>query len=200
MTEKEKALAGLEFMRGGKELKLQRDAAELLCFQLNHTSPEDSEKRKEILRKLLPHAGENCFIKPPFFCDYGEYITMGRNFFANYNCKLIDGGRITFGDDVLVGPDCTFVTPVHPTDPERRRAGYQQYKPITVGSNVWFGAGVLVCPGVSIGDDCVIGAGSVVTRDIPAGSVAAGNPCRVIRRADEAPKTGHGEKIERADN
>ena len=184
MTEKEKALAGLEFMRGGKELKIQRDAAEILCFQLNHTSPEDIEKRKGILRQLLPHAGENCFIKPPFFCDYGEYITTGRNFFANYNCKLIDGGQITFGDDVLVGPDCTFVTPVHPIDPERRRAGYQQYKPITVGSNVWFGAGVLVCPGVTIGDDCVIGAGSVVTRDIPAGSVAAGNPCKVIRKAE----------------
>lgn len=183
MTEKEKALAGLEFMRGGKELKVQRDAAEILCFQLNNTSPDDTEKRKEILRQLLPHAGENCFIKPPFFCDYGEYITLGRNFFANYNCKLIDGGRITFGDDVLVGPDCTFVTPVHPTDPERRRAGYQQYKPITVGNNVWFGAGVLVCPGVRIGDDCVIGAGSVVTRDIPAGAIAAGNPCRVIRMA-----------------
>lgn len=185
MTEKEKALAGLEFMRGGKELKAQRDAAEALCYQLNHTSPEEPEKRKEILRKLLPHAEENCFIKPPFFCDYGEYIILGRNFFANYNCKLIDGGLITFGDDVLVGPDCTFATPVHPLDPERRRAGYQQNKPITVGNNVWFGAGVLVCPGVTIGDNCVIGAGSVVVRDIPAGSFAAGNPCKVIRKVSE---------------
>lgn len=182
MTEKEKALAGLEFMRGGKELKQRRDAAEMLCFRLNHTPPEDTEKRKEILGELIPNAGENCFIKSPFFCDYGEYITLGRNFFANYNCKLIDGGPITFGDDVLVGPDCTFVTAVHPTDPVKRRAGFMQYKPITVGSNVWFGAGVLVCPGVNIGDDCVIGAGSVVVKDIPAGSVAAGNPCKVIRK------------------
>ena len=183
MTEKEKALAGLEFMRGSAELKAQRDRAEQLCFCLNHTAPEDAETRKEILAQLLPHAGENCLIKPPFFCDYGEYITLGRNFFANYNCKLIDGGAITFGDDVLVGPDCTFATPTHPTDPQRRGAGYQQYKPITVGNNVWFGAGVQVCPGVTIGDDCVIGAGSVVTRDIPAGSVAVGNPCKVIRKA-----------------
>ena len=98
---------------------------------------------------------------------------------------MIDGGRITFGDDVLVGPDCTFVTPVHPLDPERRRAGYQQNKPITVGNNVWFGAGVLVCPGVTIGDNCVIGAGSVVVRDIPADSFAAGNPCKVIRKVSE---------------
>lgn len=181
MTEKEKALAGLEFMRGGQELKAQRDAAEMLCFQLNTTAPADTQTRAEILKQLLPHAGENCFIKSPFLCDYGEYITLGRNFFANYNCKLIDGGRITFGDDVLIGPDCTFVTPVHPIDPARRRAGFQQYKPITVGSNVWFGAGVLVCPGVTIGDNCVIGAGSVVVQDIPANSVAVGNPCRVIR-------------------
>lgn len=185
MTEKEKAVLGLEFMRGSKELKAQRDAAELLCYQLNHTSPDETEKRKEIIRRLLPHAGENCFIKPPFLCDYGEYITTGRNFFANYNCKLIDGGQIVFGDDVLVGPDCTFVTPVHPIDPERRKAGYQQNKSIFVGNNVWFGAGVLVCPGVTIGDDCVIGAGSVVVKDIPAGSVAAGNPCRVIRKVKE---------------
>ena len=110
---------------------------------------------------------------------------MGRNFFANYNCKLMDGAAITFGDDVLVGPDCTFVTAVHPVDPVRRRAGYQQFKPISVGSNVWFGAGVLVCPGVAIGDNAVIGAGSVVVRDIPANCLAAGNPCRVIRKIAE---------------
>lgn len=182
MTEKEKALAGLEFIRGGKELRQQRDAAEALCFQLNNTPPADAEAREEILRQLLPDRGEGCYIKSPFICEYGAYIKVGKNFFANYNCKLIDGGQITFGDNVLVGPDCTFVTPDHPTDPQRRLAGYMIYKPITVGSNVWFGAGVTVCPGVTIGDNCAIGAGSVVVRDIPAGCVAAGNPCRVIRR------------------
>ena len=190
MTEKEKALAGLEFVRGDKDLRKRREYAELLCFELNHTIPSDTEKRREILGRLLPMAGEDCYIKSPFLCEYGEYIVLGRNFFANYNCKLLDGGRITFGDDVLVGPDCTFVTAVHPVDPEKRLAGYQQFRPITVGSNVWFGAGVTVCPGVTIGDDCVIGAGSVVVKDIPAGHVAVGNPCRVIRKVTDSDRQG----------
>ncbi|MBQ7797351.1 MAG: sugar O-acetyltransferase [Lachnospiraceae bacterium] len=185
MTEKEKALAGLEFMRGGMELKIQRDHAEALCFELNNTYPKDTEKREEILRKLIKDAKEGCYIKSPFICEYGEYISLGRNFFANYNCKLMDGGKITFGDDVMVGPDCTFVTAEHPIDPVRRHDGYMRFKPITVGNNVWFGAGVLVCPGVTIGDNCVIGAGSVVINDIPANSVAVGNPCRVVRNVSE---------------
>lgn len=185
MTEKEKALAGLEFMRGGKELKLQRDRAEELCFLFNGTSPKETQKRQQILGELIPDAKEGCYIKSPFICEYGEYISLGRNFFANYNCKLMDGGRITFGDNVLVGPDCTFVTATHPTDPQRRLEGYQRFLPITVGDNVWFGAGVTVCPGVTIGDNCVIGAGSVVVKDIPADCVAVGNPCRVIRKVTE---------------
>ncbi|MDD6043236.1 MAG: sugar O-acetyltransferase [Eubacteriaceae bacterium] len=181
MTEKEKALAGMEFIRGDIDLKKQRDHAEALCFELNHTSPQNTEKREEILHQLIKNTRGRFYIKSPFICEYGEYITLGDNFFANYNCKLIDGGRIQFGDDVLIGPDCTFVTAQHPTDPERRKLGYQIFKPISVGNNVWFGAGVLVCPGVTIGDNCVIGAGSVVVKDIPANCVAVGNPCRVIR-------------------
>lgn len=181
MTNFEKALAGLEFMKGDPELRAQRDAAEMLCFQLNQTPPDETQMRESILRKLIPDAKAGCYIKSPFLCEYGSYISLGKNFFANYNCKLIDGGRITFGDDVLLGPDCTFVTAEHPTDPKRRLEGYMTFRPITVGNNVWFGAGVLVCPGVRIGDNCVIGAGSVVVKDIPANCVAVGNPCRVIR-------------------
>ena len=181
MTEKDKALAGLEFVRGDQDLKKARDRAEQLCFELNHTPPSQQEKRKQILNELLPHAQDGFFIKPPFICEYGEYITTGKNFFVNYNCKLMDGGKITFGDDVLIGPDCTFVTAHHPVDPDKRLAGIQQFKPITVGNNVWFGAGVLVLPGVTIGDHCVIGAGSVVNKDIPSHTMAAGNPCKVIK-------------------
>lgn len=184
MTEKDKALKGQEFMRGDMDLKKQRERAEMLCFEFNSTPPSDPEKKQQILRKLIKQAKAGCYIKSPFICEYGEYISLGENFFANYNCKLMDGGQITFGDDVLIGPDCTFVTAAHPTDPERRKAGYQIFKPITVGNNVWFGAGVTVCPGVTIGDHCVIGAGSVVVKDIPANSVAAGNPCKVIREAE----------------
>ena len=185
MTEREKALAGLEFIRGDKDLKLQRDRAEILCFQYNNTSPDQQDKKNRILAQLLGNMGEGCYIKSPFICEYGSYITVGKNFFANYNCKLIDGGKITFGDNVLVGPDCTFVTAVHPANPQKRLEGWQQFRPITVGNNVWFATGVTVCPGVTIGDNCTIGAGSVVTRDIPPDSVAVGNPCKVIRKADE---------------
>lgn len=184
MTEKEKALAGLIFKRGDKDLKKQREDAEALCFELNTISPSETEKRKELIQKLIPNTEEGCYIKPPFICEYGSYIYLGKNFFANYNCKLMDGGKITFGDNVLVGPDCTFVTATHPTNPQERLDGYQQFKSITVGNNVWFGAGVIVCPGVTIGDNCVIGAGSVVVKDIPANYVAAGNPCKIIRKAD----------------
>lgn len=181
MTELEKALAGKEFIKGVPELKVRRDRAEVLCFELNATHPSDQETRNRILRQLLPRAVDPFTVKPPFLCEYGEYITFGKNFFVNYNCKLMDGGQITFGDNVLIGPDCTFVTATHPTDHARRLAGFMTFQPITVGNNVWFGAGVTVCPGVTIGDDCVIGAGSVVVKDIPSNSVAVGNPCKVIR-------------------
>jgi len=182
MTEKEKALLGIPFLRGDPELKQQRDTAESLCFRFNHTPPEEAAVRAEILKELLPYAEEGYTIKTPFVCEYGCYTRIGKHFFANCNCKIMDGGTVTFGDHVLIGPDCTFVTVAHPTDPEKRLRGYQQFKPITVGNNVWFGAGVTVCPGVCIGDNCVIGAGSVVVKEIPANSVAVGNPCRVIRK------------------
>lgn len=182
MTEKEKAMLGLEFRQGDPELRQRRELAETLCFAYNSLPPENREKKQQILAELIRDRQEGCCIKSPFLCEYGEYISLGRNFFANYNCKLMDGGRITFGDDVRIGPDCTFVTVDHPLEPERRRAGYQIFKPITVGNNVWFGAGVTVCPGVTIGDNCVIGAGSVVVKDIPANTLAVGTPCKVIRQ------------------
>lgn len=188
MTEREKALAGYLFMSGDPILRKERDRAKDLCFELNMCRPSDQERRNAILRSLIGTIKGNFNIASPFYCDYGKYITIGNNFFANYDCKIIDGAKVTFGDDVRIGPNCCFATPNHALDPQMRREGYQIYQPITVGNNVWFGAGVTVLPGVTIGDDVVIGAGSVVTADIPAGVLAAGNPCRVIRPFREEDK------------
>ena len=185
MTEMEKALAGLEFIKGDPELRKMREHAESLCFRINHTPPEEVDKRAALIRELIPDMGEGCTVKPPFLCDYGDFIHLGRNVFVNYGCKLVDGGAINIGNDVLIGPGCTIVTANHALAPERRRRGYMRLKPVTIGDNVWIGAGVTICPGVTIGKNSVIGAGSVVVKDIPADSIAVGNPCKVIGEAGE---------------
>lgn len=186
MTQRELALAGYLFVAGDASLKAERERAKDLCFDLNQCRPSDQETRVAILRQLIGTIKGNFNILSPFYCDYGSRITIGNNFFANYDCKIIDGAEVIFGDDVRIGPNCCFATANHALDPGMRRDGYMIYQPVTVGNNVWFGAGVTVLPGVTIGDDCVIGAGSVVTGDIPAGVFAAGNPCRVIRPLTEA--------------
>ena len=129
--------------------------------------------------------GENYYIEQPFYCDYGYNISVGDNFYSNVNLVILDGAKVTFGDNVFIAPDCGFHTAGHPLDVGRRNMGLEYARPITVGNNVWIGAGVHVLPGVTIGDNCVIGAGSVVNRDIPANSLAVGNPCRVIRSLEE---------------
>lgn len=179
MTEKEKAMQGLLFRQGDPELKKQRDRAAALCFKYNHTSPEDAETKRNIIDQLISDHKEKIIINAPFYCDYGDYITVGDRFFANYDTKILDGGKVTFGDDVRIGPGCTFITVTHTLDPELRKQGYQIFRPITVGNNVWFGANCTILPGVSIGDNAVIAAGSVVNRDIPADSMAAGVPCTI---------------------
>lgn len=151
--------------------------------RFNDLPPEQEEARLALLRQLLGGCGERCKIIQPFFCDYGFHITVGEDFFANTNMCILDEAPVTFGNHVFVGPNCSFYTACHPLDVEHRNMGLEYSRPITVGDNVWFGGNVTVVPGVTIGNDCVIGAGSVVTHDIPAGMVAAGNPCRVIRPA-----------------
>lgn len=188
MTEREKALAGYLFIAGDPSLKKERDRAKDLCFELNMCKPSDEEKRNAILRQLIGTIKGKFTISSPFYCDYGKHITIGDRFFANYDCKIIDGAAVTFGDDVRIGPNCCFATPNHAFDPQMRKDGYQIYQPITVGNNVWFGASVTVLPGVTIGDDVIIAAGSVVSEDIPAGVLAAGNPCRPIRPFREEDK------------
>ena len=152
------------------------------CFRLNNLSPSMTEEREAILRRLLGRTGKRFKIISPFFCDYGFNIEVGENFFANTNLVILDEAKVTFGDNVLIAPNCSFYTAGHPLDGDLRRDGYEYSWPITVGDNVWFGGGVTVVPGVTIGSDTVIGAGSVVTHDIPSGVLAAGNPCRVIRQ------------------
>lgn len=182
MTEMEKAMRGELFRQGDPELRRMRLRAEALCFRFNHTDPECREEQQRILEELVPNHGEGFMIKAPFYCDYGCYITTGQRFFANYDTKILDGGQVNFGDDVRIGPGCSFITVTHTLDPQLRQEGWQVFKPITVGSNVWFGAGCTVLPGVTIGDNAVIAAGSVVNRDIPADVMAAGVPCAVKRK------------------
>lgn len=182
MTEKEKAVAGLLYDANyDKVLIDERMRAATLCHRHNQLPPASMEERKEILKELLGKPGKEFLIMQPFFCDYGYNIEIGENFFANYNCVILDAAKVSFGDNVFIGPGCGFYCPEHPLDVPRRNKGLEWAKPITVGHNVWFGGNVVVLGGVTIGDGAVIGAGSVVTKDIPPYALAVGNPCRVIR-------------------
>ena len=155
-----------------------------LCHDYNLLRPSQTAERTELMRRILGKTGERFKIISPFFCDYGFNIEVGENFFANFNLVILDEARVTFGDNVFIAPNCAFYTAGHPLDVAQRNAGLEYSLPIRVGNNVWIGGNVCVMPGVTIGDNTVIGAGSVVVHDIPAGVLAAGNPCRVIRQLD----------------
>lgn len=155
-----------------------------LCYDYNLLRPSLLEEREALMRQILGHTGRQFRIEQPFHCDYGFNITIGEAFFSNFNCVILDEAAVSFGDHVFVGPNCSFYTAIHPLDAATRNTGLEYQAPITVGNSVWFGGNVTVLPGVTIGDKCVIGAGSVVTRDIPAGSLAVGNPCRVVRKIE----------------
>ena len=162
----------------------RRTACHDLCHEYNSLRPSQIELREDILRQLLGRMGEHFTIEQPFLCDYGCNISLGENFYANFNCVILDEAKVTFGNNVFVAPNCGFYTAGHPLDAEQRNRGLEYARPITIGHNVWIGAQVCVLPGVTIGDHCVIGAGSVVTKDIPAHSLAVGNPCRVVRHLE----------------
>ncbi len=181
MTEKEKRDAGLIYDANYDEYLLgEMTQVQNLCFKYNSTAPGDPD-RDRLIRNILGKAGENITIRSPFYCDYGYNIEVGDNFFANFNTIILDGARVTFGDNVFIAPNCGFYTAGHPIDFPRRNAGLEYAWPIKVGDNVWFGAGVSVMPGVTIGSNVVIGAGSIVTKDVPDNVIAVGNPCRVLR-------------------
>ena len=179
MDEKEKMLAGELYDANNKELFNMRIQAKELCFEYNNLKPNDINSKKEVLEKLFQKSFEDCILEPNFYCDYGYNISVGENFYMNHNCVILDGAKVEFGDNVFIGPNCGFYTAGHPVEVDLRNKGLEYAKPIKVGNNVWFGGNVVVLPGVTIGDNVVIGAGSVVTKDIPSNVIAYGNPCKV---------------------
>ena len=186
MTEREKMQRGLWYDANfDADLVQARVDAEDLCFELNHTRPSDAETREAVLQKLLPHRGADTVILSPFIADYGTNCRIGEGTFINHNAYLMDGAPITIGSHCFIGPNCGMYTANHPMIAEERNRGLEQAKPITIGDNVWIGAEVTILPGVTIGEGCVIGAKSLVNRDIPAGMFAAGVPCRPIRPITE---------------
>lgn len=192
MTNKQKMLNGEYYISWDEELTKEREVAKDLLFDFNNTRPSKRAEREEIIKKLFGKVGENCWIESPFNCDYGSNIFAGDNFYANSNCCILDCGKITFGNNVWIGPNVGFYTPNHAFDSKERTAGFERSLPITVGDNVWISGGVSIIGGVTIGSDTVIGAGSVVVKDIPAGVVAVGNPARVIRKITDEDKKGLG--------
>lgn len=194
MTEKEKMLAGMLYNSiSCKELFDDRQRCKVLCKEFNDTNPLDEEKKRDLLGKILGKTGTRYWIEPPFICDYGYNISVGENFFANYNLVILDCAEVRIGDNVLIAPNVGIYTAGHPLIADQRNSGLEYAYPITIGNNVWVGGGVQICPGVTIGDNTVIGAGSVVTRDIPANVVAAGVPCKVIREITEDDRLPEGE-------
>ena len=165
------------------ELLHERIFVKDLCLELNNTKMADGDTRKKLLREILPKVDIDAVeILSPFIVDYGYNIFMGTGTFLNHNVYLMDCAEIKFGKKCFVGPNCGFYTAIHPLDVEKRNAGFEMAKPVTLGDNIWIGGGVTILPGVTIGDNSVIGAGSIVTKDIPSGVVAFGNPCKVIRK------------------
>ena len=190
MTEKEKMLAGKIYDTSDKELAAMRLKAHKLSERYNSVFEDEEDIRNKILSELIPNIGKGTYIQGPIQFDYGAFTTFGENCYANFNFTVLDICPVTIGDNVFFGPNCMLATPVHPFRYQERNIKYKEdgtayddeyAKPITIGSNCWLASNVVVIGGVTIGEGCVIGAGSVVTRDIPANSLAAGNPCRVIR-------------------
>jgi maltose O-acetyltransferase len=180
-TEKEKMLSGELYDPLDKELSDERLRARLLIKELNDYREDQIEERARILKELIPNAGKGLWLQPPFYCDYGTNIKLGEKVFFNFNCVVLDVMQVTIGSRTLFGPNVQIYTATHPMNFEERASGFEFAKSISIGEDVWVGGSVVICPGISIGDRAVIGAGSVVTKDIPSDVFAAGNPCKVIR-------------------
>jgi acetyltransferase-like isoleucine patch superfamily enzyme len=180
-TEKEKSLEGKLYKASDYKLFAERQNTKELIFRFNSLAPSEGEKRNEIIRKLFCRTGEKFIIEPPFHCDYGLNISIGNNFYSNFNLIILDCAKIEIGDNVLIGPNVGIYAASHPVHYELRISEWEFAFPVCIGNNVWIGGSVVINPGITIGDNSVIGAGSVVTRDVPSNVVAAGNPCRILR-------------------
>lgn len=188
MSEKEKMLSCELYQAWDEQLFADRQSAKEIVFQLNQLSPSETDKRLDLLKNLLGKLGQESFIELPFRCDYGYNIEIGEHFYANYNCTILDCAKVTIGNNVMFAPNVSLFTATHPIDPEKRSSGLEFALPITIGDNVWLGGNVIVMPNVTIGNNVVAGAGSVVTHDIPDNCIAVGNPCRVLRQINEQDK------------
>ena len=182
MTEKEKARAGQWYFPADQTLFSECQLAKQRCFEINQLHPKFLQKRNALLRELLGSVGTNFYMEPPIFFDYGYNTHIGENFYSNHNLVVLDCARVEIGDHVYIAPNVGIYTATHPLDAAQRASGQEKALPIFIGNCCWIGGNVCVLPGVHIGDNCVIGAGSVVTRDIPANTLAFGNPCRPIRK------------------
>lgn len=181
-SEKEKMLAGERYDPTDKVLANERTRTRLLLLELNNSREDDPETRIRILKDLIPNSGPNLWLQPPFYCDYGSNMLIGERVFFNFNCVVLDVMQVRIGSRTKFGPNVQIYTATHPIDHEERASGLEFAKPIHIGEDVWVGGSAVICPGVTIGDRTIIGAGSVVTRDIPSDVFAAGNPCRVVKQ------------------
>lgn len=186
MTQKERMISELPYRAGDAELTAARLACRKKLYVYNNLPPDAAEDADRLIREILGGAGKTIIVEVPFRCDYGWNIQVGDNFFANYNFTVLDVAKVTIGHNVMIAPNVSLYTAGHPLHPDSRRSAYEYGAAITIGDDVWIGGSAVLLPGVTVGSGCVIAAGSVVTRDIPAGVVAAGNPCRVIRAITEA--------------
>ena len=186
MTMKERRDAGLAYQSDASVMEEQAVSRRILQ-KLNFMDRSDFEGIAAVVKELLGKS-EGAFINPPFYCDYGKNIEVGKNFFANYNCTILDVAKVKIGDNCQMAPNVAIYTAGHPIHPATRNSLYEYGKPVTIGDNVWIGGNTVICPGVQVGSNVVIGAGSIVTKDLPDWCIAAGNPCRVIRKITDADK------------
>lgn len=194
MTQHERMLAGQLYRASDPELLAASRRARELTRRFNQTAGDQRQEREHLLQALLGSVGEQLYIEPPFYCDYGSHISIGDRFYANFDCIILDVCPIIIGDDVLFGPRVSLLSASHPIDSQVRASGLECGMPITIGDRVWLGGGVIVNPGVTIGSDTIVGSGAVVTKNVPSGVIAVGNPCRVLRPITEEDRAFWTEK------